>query len=688
MRQEIANPARGPTIRLGKPLVVACLIVVASLPALSSGHSSFQELIPNGDNVFSEDNTAWPGVGHNSAGGGGSLNSFGEDFRSAGESWTTALCQMDSDGDGMTNGEELGDPDCVWTQGDTPTRTEGITHPGVANTVSTDTSSSSTCEDYEVPSGASEFNITMPSYSIPSDESTYAMYLYDEAPEGMNYITQVSAITDQTELVETMRLYDCEDTTELRSALATTGPSDSMGGCTNLIFTWATGGEDFCMPADVGLAFNASAGRVLVLEVHYDNTASTSGLSDSSGFQVTYLTEDVVSNDFQTAAWGWVGAEPTSISIPAQTSFYEISASKVLPSGLPDDGITVFATMAYARTLATKVWMTVTPSDDASEAYLASCYANYDFDLQDVSSLDTSINLTSGDRVTVHCVYDTSEVTSTTNGGESSSDEMCVGMFLYYPQETISLEALSSDVSSSSSSLSLEYDSSISCESESSSSTADAGTSFSDWISGAPWQLGLHAMMMFVAWIILVPGATLLPLLFKIKGSRIWFLGHEILVALAMLLTLVAFIVIVVYKKGNNFQSTHGKLGLAIIIIVFAHLVLAMVRPDKEASWRTKWEWAHHLLGRALIILGLTNVLLGISQYELYYMESDSARALSIASIVLIVVLLVFTAVMIVRRRLISKSENPEKNQKSALLDVEEQEAERPRSPTRVIAQA
>ena len=28
---------------------------------------------------------------------------------------------MDSDGDGMSNGEELGDPDCVWTQGDTPT---------------------------------------------------------------------------------------------------------------------------------------------------------------------------------------------------------------------------------------------------------------------------------------------------------------------------------------------------------------------------------------------------------------------------------------------------------------------------------------------------------------------------------------------------------------------------------------
>jgi len=30
------------------------------------------------------------------------------------------LCAKDSDGDGMTNGEELGDPNCVWTQGAVP----------------------------------------------------------------------------------------------------------------------------------------------------------------------------------------------------------------------------------------------------------------------------------------------------------------------------------------------------------------------------------------------------------------------------------------------------------------------------------------------------------------------------------------------------------------------------------------
>ena len=46
--------------------------------------------------------------------------------------WNAALCRKDSDGDGLTNGQELGDPDCVWKKGEAPQRTTDITHPGMA----------------------------------------------------------------------------------------------------------------------------------------------------------------------------------------------------------------------------------------------------------------------------------------------------------------------------------------------------------------------------------------------------------------------------------------------------------------------------------------------------------------------------------------------------------------------------
>lgn len=46
------------------------------------------------------------------------------------QTWGGMLCDSDSDGDGITNGAELGDPDCDWVKGRTPKRTENITHPG------------------------------------------------------------------------------------------------------------------------------------------------------------------------------------------------------------------------------------------------------------------------------------------------------------------------------------------------------------------------------------------------------------------------------------------------------------------------------------------------------------------------------------------------------------------------------
>ncbi|GFR82423.1 temptin, partial [Elysia marginata] len=76
-----------------------------------------------------EDDVTWHGVGHLNPDGGGALNPFGVDWIVECRKWTQALCEKDSDGDGLTNGQELGDPDCVWTIGTTPARSTDLTHP-------------------------------------------------------------------------------------------------------------------------------------------------------------------------------------------------------------------------------------------------------------------------------------------------------------------------------------------------------------------------------------------------------------------------------------------------------------------------------------------------------------------------------------------------------------------------------
>jgi len=108
-------------------------LLALGFAVLANGYDFFKRKLPNGDKVR-RNGQAWPGVGHVQASGGPSAkNAFGRDFKDAGNRWTAALCRLDSDGDGQTNGEELGDPSCTWSTGTVPARTTDISHPGYAD---------------------------------------------------------------------------------------------------------------------------------------------------------------------------------------------------------------------------------------------------------------------------------------------------------------------------------------------------------------------------------------------------------------------------------------------------------------------------------------------------------------------------------------------------------------------------
>ena len=98
------------------------------------GWYPFQGKIPNGNQVM-RNGSVWPGVGHQSSVGSGAPNSFGTAFKNANYTWEAGLCAEDSDGDGQSNGLELGDPDCVWSEGQTPARTTDISHPGFGDSM-------------------------------------------------------------------------------------------------------------------------------------------------------------------------------------------------------------------------------------------------------------------------------------------------------------------------------------------------------------------------------------------------------------------------------------------------------------------------------------------------------------------------------------------------------------------------
>ncbi|KAF1785446.1 hypothetical protein JG687_00016217 [Phytophthora cactorum] len=99
-----------------------CVVLSPSVHAMPI----YVSRIPNGENV--------PGVkalGHeDTIGEETTRNVFGIAFEEVGMEWSKELCEADSDEDGQTNGQELGDPCCIWKEDDTAQWTKGVSHPG------------------------------------------------------------------------------------------------------------------------------------------------------------------------------------------------------------------------------------------------------------------------------------------------------------------------------------------------------------------------------------------------------------------------------------------------------------------------------------------------------------------------------------------------------------------------------
>ena len=109
---------------------------LSTLFVIASAHAYRQDLakLPNG-------NSYGLTLGH--PGGNTKVpTKLASTFYGAGQTWNKAFCMADADGDGQSNGLEMGDPCCRWSVGQAPQFTTGLSDPNSAASMTVNTMSS------------------------------------------------------------------------------------------------------------------------------------------------------------------------------------------------------------------------------------------------------------------------------------------------------------------------------------------------------------------------------------------------------------------------------------------------------------------------------------------------------------------------------------------------------------------
>lgn len=392
-------------------LLYLCLATVLARP-------EYQSRIPNGNNVPN-----WAGVGHIMPEGGGPRNQFGLDFAAAGLNWTKALCELDSDGDGMTNGQELGDPQCVWTPGATPERTTGITHPGMPDNPNNPgfcTPVNNYADSFTVDLKVS--NLVVPNVTADYACQTVTLTVDSNWPLGVNetnaYIVKFEPIIDKIGLVQHIILQECTGAAPINGACPLPG-----GSCDRITYAWGPTETEYCLPHLIGMPVNPV--KSYMLKIFY-NTPKYN-VVDNSGLKLTITANDSIQTSAGVLMTGRL--ESRRLILPSNQS--NTTTSGVCPAActsmiIPSPGINVFSSFLFMHSLGRRIW--TERSNAVSSEFVG----------EDLDFLTSNYTFTPNapfdkirpnDKIFTGCEYDTTS--RTTDVVES---EVCYSFLLHYPR--------------------------------------------------------------------------------------------------------------------------------------------------------------------------------------------------------------------------------------------------------------
>ncbi|CAG5132239.1 unnamed protein product [Candidula unifasciata] len=437
--------------------VILCLLSVQYV----SSYKIFQSAIPNGASVPfpCKPGKFWQGVGHLLDEGTGTKNKFGLDFNAGGNVWTERVCRLDSDGDGLTNGEELGDPKCLWTPGSgLPARTTGISHPGIC-----DPWDSPKCmkmvlngsryanqqewlaamcktDGLDCPAmnetGVRSMQLRLPEGSkVPPKETTYQCMVFNIYDQGVPkdqdfHIVAATPIVNNTNVVHHAVVFGCTDDTVITGESFECGMTASPS-CHEFLHVWTVGLDGECYHPQAGIKIGKTGYKTVAIQLHWNNPDKRSDYIDTSGLQIYYTP------NLRRYNAGVLMVGSAYFNLPPRRPEIRIQGhcSGACTNSSIKGSIIVTSAWNHMHYAGNRMDIQLM-RNDSSVRYLTDERV-YSYDSPQVQIFQDGLEIYPGDSLISNCGYQTMNRQKTTFWGEATQEEMCFGFLTYYPRENL-----------------------------------------------------------------------------------------------------------------------------------------------------------------------------------------------------------------------------------------------------------
>uniref|UniRef100_A0AAQ5Y5H7 Ferric-chelate reductase 1a n=1 Tax=Amphiprion ocellaris TaxID=80972 RepID=A0AAQ5Y5H7_AMPOC len=143
--------------------------------------------------------------------------------------------------------------------------------------------------------------------------------------------------------------------------------------------------------------------------------------------------------------------------------------------------------------------------------------------------------------------------------------------------------------------------------------------------SRSPTIMKMHGALMLLAWMLTGSVGTFIASFYKpdwpnqtLFGQKVWFQVHRGLMMLTVILTVVAFCLPFIYRKGwSTDAGVHPHLGCCVLVLSLIQPIAAMHRPPPDSNRRFIFNWTHSSIGIFTEILAVATMLLGVGQTSL-----------------------------------------------------------------------